>query len=225
MKISPSENDFIDIHSHLKDNEKNVFRILNISSIDFPFIRDDQPISVGLHPWHISDLALEKLPGVLTDSLKLPQAKAVGETGLDRLIKTDLDIQTEVFAIHIKFALEYNKPLIIHCVRAYSELIKLKNKFGSKVKWIIHGFNGNENNAEALISKGFYISLGFRLLKNDEKALGLCRYIKQDRIFIETDEDKIPVKDLYSKVAELYKTDVVSLQKIIRDNYLEAFNE
>ena len=225
MKISPSENDFIDIHSHLLDNEKNVFRILNTSTIDIPSFLSDQPVSVGLHPWHINDSAIEALPGILVNSLELPQVKAVGETGLDRFIKTDMEKQTEVFAIHIKFALEYNKPLIIHCVRAYSELINLKNKYGSKVKWIIHGFNGNENSAEELVSKGFYIFLGFRLLKNEEKVLSLMKYLKQDRIFIETDEDNIPVKDLYSKVAELYQTDLVSLHKIIRNNYQEAFNE
>ena len=87
----------------------------------------------------------------------------------------------------------------------------------------MHGFDGNVIIAEDLISKGLYISLGSRFLKNKLKTVKISDYIPADRIFIETDEDKTSVKDLYIQVAELYNSDVPQLKEIIRNNYLKVF--
>ena len=85
MVLVPAEYDLIDIHSHIRDSEDNVFRILNTSTLDFTSIRSTGPVSVGLHPWHIKDEAIENLHTTLETALKLPNVLAVGETGLDRI--------------------------------------------------------------------------------------------------------------------------------------------
>ena len=223
MINSPTENDYIDIHTHSKKVEKDVFRILNVFPEDFNKSSVNQPISIGLHPWHIKDQDIGNIGDVLRHSAQLPQVKAIGETGLDRVISTNFAIQEEIFNIHIKIAVELNKPLIIHCVKAYSEIIRIKNKFSSGISWIMHGFDGNVIIAEDLISKGLYISLGSRFLKNKLKTVKISDYIPADRIFIETDEDKTSIKDIYNQVAELYNTDVTHLKEIIRLNYLNVF--
>ena len=134
-----------------------------------------------------------------------------------------MEKQLDIFLIQIKFAIEYKKPLIIHCVRAYSELIELKTRFGSEIPWIIHGFNGNENITRELISRGFYLSLGNRLLKNEDKSVKIIQYIPASAVFIESDDDAVPVRDLYRKAAKMFRTDVLSFQRIIRDNYMKLF--
>ena len=219
----PTEIDYIDIHTHSKKVEKDVFRILNVFPGDFNKSAVDQPVSLGLHPWHINDQDVGNISDFLRHSAKLPQVKAIGETGLDRVINTNFATQEEIFNIHIRIAVEFNKPLIIHCVKAYSEIIRIKNKFSSGISWIMHGFDGNVILAEDLISKGLYISLGSRFLKNKLKTSKISEYIPSDRIFIETDEDKTSIRDHYIQVAELYNTDIPQLKEIIRNNYLKVF--
>jgi TatD DNase family protein len=225
MIISPAESDYIDIHSHSKKPDKDVFRILNIFSRDYNELPNNQALSVGLHPWHINDTSTENLQEILQHSALLSQVKAIGETGLDRIISISLEKQEEVFITHIKIASEYNKPLIIHCVKAYSEMVRIKNKFQANLGWIIHGFDGNLNIAEELVAKGFYISLGPRLLKNKIKTAKIKEFIPVGKIFIETDEDKTLIRNLYLRISELYSIDVSDLQKIIRENYFKVFKQ
>ena len=50
-----------------------------------------------------------------------------------------------------------NKPVVIHCVKAYNELILLKKKLKPKVPWVVHGFNQNEQILNALLKNDFFI--------------------------------------------------------------------
>jgi TatD DNase family protein len=61
---------------------------------------------------------------------------------------------------------QYNKPVVIHCVAAFQEVMILKEieDFSSM---IIHGFSKKEQLAK-LLDNGFYISFGKYLLRNPE---------------------------------------------------------
>ena len=94
---------------------------------------------------------------------------AIGECGLDRSIKIGFADQILCFRQQVMIANKYCKPLIIHCVRAYSDLLKLKKEDKSDLPWIIHGYNGNLETTLNLIKHGFYFSVGEQLLRNASK--------------------------------------------------------
>jgi Tat protein secretion system quality control protein TatD with DNase activity len=97
---------------------------------------------------------------------------AIGECGLDRNIDLPLDIQTSIFKRHIELAETLQKPLVIHCVRAFSELIALKKNTKSTVPWIIHGFHKKEEVFQQLLKHDFYFSFGAAMRSRQYQMAG-----------------------------------------------------
>ena len=74
---------------------------------------------------------------------KTDSVLAIGECGLDKACDTNFKLQQQVFTTQVNWANEIKKPLIIHCVRAYGEVLSLLQKNNNKVPVIFHGFNKN----------------------------------------------------------------------------------
>lgn len=143
--------------------------------------------SCGIHPWN-TDKAGPEQWSALERTLSLPQVVAVGETGLDRLKGPSLAEQTEAFMRHARLAEKFHKPLIIHCVKAWPELIALKKKFNPTVPWIFHGFRLKPDVARRLTDAGFYLSFGHGFNPESVKACPI------DRLLLESDEaEAIPL--------------------------------
>ncbi|NLO71371.1 MAG: hypothetical protein GX102_10635 [Porphyromonadaceae bacterium] len=170
---------------------------LNVSDNDIYF-------SVGIHPWDIPKL--EK--GWESRLEKICEHKAVimvGECGFDKNTDVSFDAQKAVFDNHIRVSESFKMPLIIHCVGYYNELAVIKKQFNPEQKWIIHGFRGKPQLADQLIRNGFYLSFGERYNPESVKITAL------DRIFIETDESKKPIKEIYQEISELKGCEIESL--------------
>lgn len=223
MKMFPAETDFIDIHSHSLANEEGVFRLHNVFSADFPHIPIDLPLSIGLHPWHLNADAINELPGILRNAVELPNIFALGETGLDSVSKTPIDEQLPVFRKHIEFGIEYKKPLIIHCVKAFQELLGLRREYPESAVWIVHGFNSNETIAAGCVKAGIYVSLSQRLLRNPEKAAKITSVVPLSSVFIETDDDPMSIQAVYEAVSGFYGVELKELKRNIFDNYFRVF--
>ncbi|MFH0969543.1 MAG: TatD family hydrolase, partial [Patescibacteria group bacterium] len=89
---------------------------------------------------------------------------AVGEIGLDYFHSDDnKKQQKEVFENQIDFAAEVNLPIMIHCRKAYDDLLEIlrnkKMRYGGKLRGVVHSYLGNLNNAKAFTDLGFF--LGF----------------------------------------------------------------
>lgn len=139
--------------------------------------------SIGVHPW---DSALVN-PGYLVelgDWLKHPMCFALGECGLDHLNGPAMDIQMPVFADQLTLALRLQKPVIIHCVRAFDELLSICRPYLGRIPLIIHGFGKSQQLARQLIDKGFYLSLNPAVLSRDQFDPAA---LPSDRLFLETD--------------------------------------
>jgi TatD DNase family protein len=175
--------------------------------------------SAGIHPWHIERTKLVQQFFLLEDLCKKENVEAVGEIGLDKSIEIDLDLQTRVFEQQIEIADYHQKPIIIHCVRAFYELIAVKKKTKSKVPFIVHGFNKNELVLEELLKNGFYISLGAALLQANSNASQIISLIPNDKLFLETDVKDIPIQTIYLAAAELLGLEIADLKTIIYNNY------
>lgn len=178
-----------DIHTHNKAANPTT-AILN-SSCRLP----DRLISTGIHPWEITDNHEEQL-AVVREAAMHRNTVAIGECGLDFLKSTATpEVQEQIFIAHAKLAEEYKKPLIIHCVKAFNRLIALRKNFAPQQPWIIHGFRGKPQQTEQLIKAGFHISLG------EHFNLESAKSIPADRLFIESDESRLPIADIYAAIA------------------------
>ena len=72
------------------------------------------------------------------------------------------------FEYQARLSVELGKPLVIHLVKAMSELLKLKQQIKPANPWIIHGFRGKPALAEECLRHGFYLSFGEKYQDNDK---------------------------------------------------------
>ena len=197
---------YFNIHRHSPAKDLEETAIVNI------FPKQEVPgnhlYSVGLHPWYVFE-------NVLNRDLKLVEEKgvnaaAIGECGLDRSCDLPFELQLNVLRAQVEIAAALGKPLIIHCVRAYPELISEKNACHNKLPWIVHGFRGYPEMASQLIDHGLYLSFGEALLR-DRHLGAILASIPEDRYFLETDESNINISEIYGKAALLRKTDIETI--------------
>lgn len=159
--------------------------------------------SVGVHPWRIEaskrEAANQSFDKV-SQLARLAKIVAIGETGLDKhTAKTanDYHFQQEVFISHARLSEEVKKPLIIHCVKAWDDLLNIRKAIHPEVPWIIHGFRGKKLLASRLIDAGFHLSFGMYYQMESLKEAWACR-----RLLLETDDKQIDIRDVYKQVAD-----------------------
>ena len=179
--------------------------------------------SYGLHPWYIEKEnylhQLKELKIVAHEKRCL----AIGECGLDKLSKVDFELQEEVFIEQIRLANQINKPLIIHCVKAFNELINCLNLNDNKVPVIVHGFNNNENIARILINEGIYFSFGKALLGYESNAAKAIKNVGRKNFFLETDDADISIKYIYKKATELLGVEEEFIKQQLQSNFETVF--
>ena len=149
---------------------------------------------------------------------------AIGEVGLDKVHKETFERQIDVFEEMIRLSESYRKPVIVHCVRAYSEIIEVRKKMRATMPWVIHGFNSSVETMRQLLRYDMYISLGEVLYRNENQAVKILNSIPIDRLFLETDVSGRDIRDVYAKAATLMGCDIEFLENKIFENYgrLEA---
>ncbi|SDQ48348.1 TatD DNase family protein [Chryseobacterium soldanellicola] len=193
--------DFFDFHHHKKNIKNGIY---NLDSEEIP---PDFPYSIGIHPKDIDIHSIENQFNWLQSNI-YENCFAIGECGLDSFVEINQKIQEDVFLKQIKFANEVKKPIIIHCVRKFYEVISFK-KYAEQ-PMIIHGFNKKQSIADDLLKNNFYLSFGKAVLYN----LSLQNTLKitpLDKIFLETDNDDFSIEELYQKVSEIKE---ISLEKL-----------
>lgn len=185
---------------------------------------DLEACSVGIHPWHIDSKQLIKQFFLLEDLCKKENVKAVGEIGLDKSIEIPLELQIRVLEQQIEIADYHQKPIIIHCVSAFYELISIKKRVKTKMPFIIHGFNKKEQVLEELLKNGFNISLGAALLQAESNASQVISLIPSERLFLETDVKDLPIQNIYLAAADRLKIEISTLKSTLNNNYHHLFS-
>lgn len=187
---------FVDIHSHndtLTDNP--VIRNLTFSEAEIIFSTDTKGFfSVGIHPWFAGEYNSE-LMVKLDKWSKDERLVAIGECGLDKNSKVLLSIQMQIFEMQIVLSEKVKKPLIIHCVGCFNELFEIKRRVNPLQTWIIHGFRGKPELAAQTLKAGCYLSFGEHF--NTQSV----RITPIDKLFVETDESKMSIEELYHQIA------------------------
>lgn len=172
--------------------------ILNTSPGDFQedaFVSEDIRFSCGVHPWDADDaeVQLARLHEIAMNE----RIFAIGEAGLDKLKGPDINIQIEIFRRQIELAINIDKPLIIHCVKAWDTLIALHKEYKSDIPWIIHGYRGNVEQTRQLVRLGFKFSVG-EFFNEDS-----IRYIPLNSLFCETDMSENSICKVYCRICSI----------------------
>lgn len=197
-----------DFHHH---NRENTYGIYNLEPKE---IVTEKKFSVGIHPKDIDENWEENFEKIKEISL-LPNCVAIGECGLDGLISVNENLQKEVFEKHILWANQINKPVIIHCVKRFSEIIPFQKI--AEIPLVIHGFNKKKTIADEMLKHGFYLSFGKSVLH----SLSLQSILKEfplEKIFLETDDANFNIEELYQKTAEIKGISIENLHNKILKN-------
>jgi TatD DNase family protein len=211
---------FLNLHTHKFTNQDSVLELVNQYPQEF-----DAAIpyySIGIHPWYIDEERLEIDLQLIEAKLQERNCLALGECGLDKRIEMPMEVQQIVFERQLLLAQKFNKPVVIHCVAAFQEVIAIKKRLRITVPMLIHGFSKNKQVAKHLIDNGFYISFGKYLLRNPELKT-VFESIPNDRFFLETDTVEEGIEEVYALAAQYKNWTIDELQQHIKSNFAAVF--
>lgn len=195
---------YADTHIHLQDyspadvknvvtnaNKNNVCEFVNASShpTDWQKVLDivaefkNIIPAIGVHPWYVSEAPAdwaEQLEDLLHQNSKL----WLGECGIDRLKNPDTNKQLAILQTQIALAKKYQRPLIMHAVKADKILHPLLTELPKKT--IFHSFTGSAEWGKELQRHGFYLGLNFSVL-NKKNYTELLQRLNLHQLLLETD--------------------------------------
>ncbi len=210
---------------------------------------------IGIHPIDNEKREVgvfdEKGFGELVKSKKVV---AVGECGLDYFVpRSSSGIKSEVgfpdeekarqeklFRQQIDFALKHDLPLMLHCRKAYDEVLDIleeyKKEAGEKLRGNSHFFAGNVEQAKRFLNIGFTVSFtGVITFTHDYDEV--IKFLPIESIVSETDAPFIApvpyrgkrnepsyVIEVVKKLAELKGVGVVEMTEQIAQNAQKVFN-
>lgn len=214
--------EYFNLHTHQLHHPEGVTALVNQYPWEF---HEHLPCySIGIHPWYIQSEHWKDHLSFMEEKMSDPACLAIGECGLDKRIEVPWELQMEVFEAQIQLAERYQKPLVIHCVGAYSELIALKKKHHIKVPVIIHGFSKNNQVAQELIKAGCYLSFGKYLLRNPELKEVFLK-VPSNQFFLETDTIEEGIDDVYALASKYLNLDLITLQSQINTTFATVFQK
>lgn len=189
--MEQTEINYVDIHTH--HPRKGVI----------------SPRTIGVHPWEAERVT--ELPDFAT-------AEIIGETGIDRVCKVDIEAQEQLFERHLKVAEELKKPIVLHVVKAFEEAMNRLAKHNIEGV-VFHGFIGSKEQASRAIERGYYLSFGERSLRSSKTCQAMVQ-TPLERLFVETDDNaEIGIEILYEKVAAIRGISIEELATQLMENY------
>jgi TatD DNase family protein len=195
---------YINIHGHRQANNIQEWVMMNLMAKDYP--PDDIEngfYSVGFHPYNVGKVDLRDTLNKVKLSTENPRVFAIGEIGMDKSIEAPLDQQRKIFEAQVGIAEFADLPVILHVVRAFNEVIDFMKVHKPAVPMIIHGYNGSPEMAEALLNAGFHLSFGEAIAKEHSKIVESLLMVPSDRLFLETDEGDLDIREIYHFAAEV----------------------
>jgi len=163
--------------------------------------------TAGIHPQEAHQATPENL-AKLARLAEDPRCIAIGEIGLDyyHLSNPDIPTQQAAFIAQLRIAATARKPITIHCRTSELAIPAAKAKYEPADAWddlltliaehwtptglpgIMHCFSGNEQQAEASLAAGFYLSFAGNLTYPKSASIqAAAASAPADRILVETD--------------------------------------
>lgn len=179
-----------------------------------PALGELTPRTEGIHPWRAE----------LWDGSPLcptSECEAVGEIGLDYACKVNSECQQRLFLHQLRVAEERGLPVILHCVRAFEPTMQLLRSHRLRAV-IFHGFIGSKEQAERATQAGYYLAFGERSLASP-RTCEVMQRIPLERLFVESDESRTPITEIYERVAKVLGVSVTKLQNQTLENFKRIF--
>ena len=212
---------YINLHTHKFSNLLDVIEVVN--QYPWEFDASIPNYSIGIHPWYIDENRLESDLEIIKEKLQLSECLALGECGLDKRIEIPLELQISIFKKQLEIVKQTNKPIVLHCVAAYDEVITIKKEMKIENPMIIHGFSKNEQVAKSLLNNGFYLSFGKYLLRNPDLEK-VFTFAPENQILLETDTIEESIYQVYKKAAFIKGISIEEVKAIIFNNFSRIFS-
>lgn len=201
----------IDIHTHvLPEVPGSALVCIGCGPIPDGALEQGHWFSAGLHPWDVTE-GFDNQSNVLEKLLANPQVAAVGECGFDALKGPSYELQEQAFVSQVQLSEQFRKPMILHVVRDFDSVIRLRKQLKPTQPWLIHGFRGGPEQMNQLYAQGILVSFG---LKHNPESL---KAVPSERLFLETDGVG-PISQVISDAATLRVTSPETIQYQITQN-------
>lgn len=210
---------YINIHGHRQASSIEEWVMMNLMAKDFPPEDIEYGYySVGFHPYNVGKANEQETLDRVRMAVEHPRVLAIGEIGLDKSIEASMEDQQRIFEKQVKIAESANLPVILHAVRSFNELIAFMKAKQPVVPMIIHGYNGGVQMADELVKSGFMISFGQALTGEHSKIIEALQVVPVEKMFLETDEGDMDIRELYQFAAELKGVSLDHLRVQIFEN-------
>lgn len=151
----------------------------------YPYIH----VGAGMHP-HEAKSWNRDAARLVRDAAAQEKVVAIGECGLDFYYNnSDREAQLQAFKEQIHIALEYEKPIIVHCRDAWDEALSLLETEGEgNVRGVFHCFTGGPEILPRIAKLDFYVSFsGIVTFGNAKDIQAAAKLVANDRFLVETD--------------------------------------
>ncbi|MBQ7420890.1 MAG: TatD family hydrolase [Prevotella sp.] len=202
---------------------------------------------LGLHPEEVRadwQEVLREMRRLLRESLSAEPSPcryiAIGEVGLDFYWSRDFEReQMEAFEEQVRWSVETQLPLMIHCRKAQNEMIRLLKRYEKDLPGgVFHCFTGNEREAAELLQfDRFVLGIGGVLtFKKSHLPEVLPSCVPLSRIVLETDapymapvphrggrNESAYVRCVLHKLAECYGVSDEEVARQTTENVVRVF--
>lgn len=212
---------FTDAHTHKICDDPSSMGVLNVG---LSLLTDGTWLSAGIHPWDIADNQIVSDVQLLEDNLKRDaRIVAIGECGLDALhFNAGIKVQMALFEAQLKLALDYHLPVIVHCVKAYPQLLVLLKKLNFNLPVILHSPRVDALQMSYLSDFDVFYSLG-PLSINWNNSFEMISKIPADRLLCETDDSDYSIVMVFEQIAAITNRGVNSLKSSVFENFMKAY--
>jgi len=139
--------------------------------------------AVGYHPWEIDKNNIDTEISYIASHLR--HCVALGEVGLDYKVKTPKKIQWDVFDRLLSLAVQFAKPVIVHCRFSHQRSHRMVAAAGIE-RAVFHWYSGPLDVLGNLLEDGFFVS-ATPALKYSPPHQAAIKQAPLERILIETD--------------------------------------
>jgi TatD DNase family protein len=210
---------FINIHGHRQASNIQEWVMMNLFAREFPPEDIERGYySVGFHPYNVGKVDEQETLEKVKQATEHPRVYAVGEIGLDKSIDAPFEDQMRIFEKQVEIAEAANLPVVLHVVKAFNEIIAFAKAKQALVSMIIHGYNGSAEMADELVKAGFLISFGEAIAGEHSKIVEALQRVPIEKLFLETDEGLLDIREIYHFAAEVKGVSVDHLRVQIFEN-------
>jgi len=227
--------------------ENNVDRLflpnVDLASVEKVFdLVDAYPANcfpmLGLHPCSVKDNWQQEVEAIKNSNPGNKTIYAIGEIGIDLYWdKTTLPQQVAAFKAQIAWAKSLKLPIVIHCRDAFNEVFEvLEQERDEDLYGIFHCFTGTLEQAQKVISLGFYLGIGGVVTYKNGGIDKILPQIDLSHIVLETDSPYLspvphrgkPNESSYllyiaQKVADVYETSLEAIAQVTTENSKKLF--